>query len=94
MKLTNRGFYLNTYYIAFLCAVNGGCQPETFTKEQQLLAEAGRYGCYALAGQKATEALTAACPDFVRSSTEPFTCPAVDLVIDVLNKDLEACDAE
>lgn len=76
------------------CVINAGCQPGNFTKEQELISEAGRYGCYALAGQKATAALGDACPEFAQSSNEPFHCPAVDLIVTKLEKDLEACDNE
>jgi hypothetical protein len=70
-----------------------GCTKSQFTKEQELYTEVARYACYAAAGQKAADALEAACPDFAKSVSSAISCPAVDLVVDVLTDDLEKCDA-
>lgn len=87
-------------YLAFrlipLALVLGGfaaCTKSQFTKEQELYAEVARYACYSAAGQKAAEALEAACPDFAKGLSQAIHCPTVDLVVDVLTSDLEKCDA-
>jgi hypothetical protein len=70
-----------------------GC-PSALPKEQQIIKDAARYACYQFAGEKATGALLDACPEFLQSSDKPLNCPALDLIIDVLNRDLETCDAQ
>jgi hypothetical protein len=70
------------------------CTPSTFTKEQELYDDVARYACYAAAGQRATESLHGGCPDLLRDAKAAVSCPIIDQVVAVLQRDLEACDAE